>query len=102
MRAGPAGGASRGRRTPLSSGLLLLLATFFVLVALGCQNVTVVGGDYRFVLSVASVGMVLADVCCFVVFRRGGVLRAAAVVLALPSLFIVLDTLRRVAGVVLW
>jgi hypothetical protein len=39
--------------------------------------------------------MIVADACCAVVFFRGGRLRRVALVVALPTAFIVWDILRR-------
>jgi hypothetical protein len=64
-------------------------------VALVYQNITVAGEDYRGELLIALAAMVVADLCCAVVFLRGGGLRWVAVVIALPSVLIVLDVLRR-------
>ncbi len=82
----------------VSSGALLSLAVICMAVALTCQNITLVSGDYRGVLLLALLGMVAADLCCFVVFARGGRSRWVAVALATPSLFIVADLLRRAAS----
>lgn len=76
------------------SGSLLSFAGFCMFVALVCQSITVVG-SYRGVLLVALVAMILADLCCIIVFFRRSGLRWLAVVVALPSLFIVWDFLRR-------
>jgi hypothetical protein len=43
--------------------------------------------------------MTLADACCAVVFRRGGSARWIAVIVALPSLWILGEFLRRAPGV---
>lgn len=66
-----------------------------MLLALLYQNVTVAGGNYRMELLLALGGMVIADLCCALVLLRGGKLRWAAAVIALPSLFIILDFMRR-------
>lgn len=79
----------------MRSGLLLVLAGFSMAVALACQNVTVAGGNYRHVLVTALGAMLVADACGVIVFRRGGRLRWVAATLALPSLFILWDLLRR-------
>ena len=79
----------------ISNGLLLSLAALCMTIALACSNVTLISGDYRGVLAVAFVGMVAADLCCAVVFARGGGARWVAVALAAPSLFIVADLARR-------
>jgi hypothetical protein len=67
-------------------------------VALVCQTITIGGGDYRVVLLVALGGMVVADVCCAVMIWRGDVVRLVPVVIALPSLYIVWEFLRRAPG----
>lgn len=79
----------------ISSQLLLVLAAFGMFVALACQNVTLASGKYASVLLIALGGTVFADVCCAIVFFRGGLLRWLAVLIALPTLFVVGDFLRR-------
>jgi hypothetical protein len=73
----------------------MIAATFFMTVAFGCQIITLANGDYRRVLCIALLGMVAADVCCWVVFSRRGRMRWAALAFAAPSLFIVCDFVRR-------
>jgi hypothetical protein len=68
-------------------------------VALICQNVTVAGGSYWGVLLVALGAMIVADLCCAIVFVRGGGLRWVAAAVASPSVFIVWDFLRRASHV---
>jgi hypothetical protein len=67
-------------------------------LALLFQYITVAGGRYHEVLLLALGGMAFADLCCAIVFLRGGGLRWAAVAIALPSVFIILDSLRRALG----
>jgi hypothetical protein len=83
----------------VQSGRLLMLAAMFMFVAILFQIVTIAGNDYRMVLLVAFVCMAVAVACCLAVFVRGGVLRWLAVVIALPSLFIIPDLMRRVLNV---
>lgn len=78
----------------ISSGWLLVAAGISMFIALVCQNITIVG-SYIGILLFALAAMIFADFCCAIIFIRGGRLRWAAVVLALPSLFIVWDFLRR-------
>ncbi len=80
----------------LQSGLLLFVATACMLFSLMCQNITIAGGNYGQVLLAGIVGMTAADICCVIVFIRGGALKWGALIIALPSLFIVWDFLRRV------
>jgi hypothetical protein len=82
-------------RMRLSSGSLLFIAAFCMLLALGFQSITLASQDYRGALLFAFLSMVLADVCCTLVFARGGRLRWAALALATPSCFILWDFLRR-------
>jgi hypothetical protein len=64
--------------------------------AVVADNVTLVSGDYRAVLSAVVVLMVLALGCLAAAFRRGGpVVRAVCVVFALPTFVIVIDLFRR-------
>lgn len=79
----------------LSSAMLLALAAAAMFVALFCQNITLASGDYRVVLLIALCGSIFADVCCAIVFFRGGLLRWLAVLIALPTLFVVVDFLWR-------
>jgi hypothetical protein len=82
-------------RRGFSTDRLLVVAAFSMAVALFCANVTVAGGDYRLVLLVALGGMVVADICCAVMIWRGDMVRLVPVVIALPSLYILCDFLRR-------
>jgi hypothetical protein len=83
-----------------ASGALLSFAGLCMAFALVCQNITVAEpGSYRGVLLVALTAMILADLCCTVVFVRGGGLRWLAAAVASPSVFIVWDFLRRASYV---
>ena len=79
----------------LPTGLLLRVAAFCMIAAGACLNVSLASGDYRGVQLAAFVGMVVADVCCAVVWQRGGRSRWIAAAFALPSLFVVWDLFRR-------
>ena len=78
-----------------ASGTLLWFAGFWMAFALIFQNVTIAGNNYRGVLLAALGAMIVADVCCTVVFVRGGGLRWVAAAVASPSVFILWDFLRR-------
>ena len=78
-----------------TSSMLLAVAAACMTLALFCQNVDLVSQDYRGVLLAALVCMAISDGCCAVVFRRGGNVRWASAIIASPSLFIILDFLRR-------
>jgi hypothetical protein len=74
----------------MSFGVLLML------IAFACSNVTLARGDYAGVLIAAMICGVIALVCLSVPFVRGPIgWRVAAVLFALPMLFIVSDFLRR-------
>lgn len=79
----------------LFSTLLLVSASFCMLLALLFQTVTLATGDYRPILITSLALMVVADVCCLVVYLRGGRARLVAALIPAPSLFIVLDFLLR-------
>ena len=76
----------------------LLAGYIAVVVALCFQNITVVG-DYLPVLLLALVFTVIADLCLFQAFRRGGALvRWASGLGILPTLIVVVDVLSRLAS----
>jgi hypothetical protein len=79
----------------IPSRWLLFVAAVTMLQAVGNLFITVASGNYREILLTSLVGMVVADVCYAVVFFRGGWLRWGAMALALPSLFIIWDVVRR-------
>ncbi len=79
----------------MSSGILLTLAALGMLIALICETVTLAGQDYRTLLLIAVAAMGIADFLCGVVFLRAGRARWLAFMIALPSLFIAWDFLRR-------
>ena len=83
------------RRSPWTWVLLL---TGFPLLVIGVflQSVTVVSTSYGTVLLTALGFTALADICFVLAFRRGGIIsKAVAVVLLLPTLFVVSDFARR-------
>lgn len=82
----------------LSDNVLLRIAAFSMVVALFFQNVTVASGDYRLALANGLAGMLVADGCCLVVWRRGGDLKWCMLAVVPPSAFIVFDFLGRAPG----
>lgn len=79
----------------LATGSLLALASVAMLTSVISQNVTVAGGQYRGVFFISIAALVAAGCCCWAVFRRGGRARWVALLIALPSVLVVLDWLRR-------
>jgi hypothetical protein len=86
---------NEGKTMRIPSSLLLELAAFSMLIALACQNITLASQDYRVILLVALGCTCVADVCCAIVLVRGGPACCIALAIALPTLFIVWDFLRR-------
>jgi hypothetical protein len=82
-------------RKNLANARLLAVAGVSMMAALVCQNMTLTSQDYRGVLLAVVVCTGIALACCAPVFRRGGVARWGAVIIALPSIFIIFDLLRR-------
>jgi hypothetical protein len=83
-------------RFRLSNLIATSLGLMLMLVAFACSNVTLARGSYAGVLITAMICGVLALVCFALPFVRGPIgWRVAAVVFALPMLFIVSDFLRR-------
>lgn len=82
----------------VSTPMLLAVSATCMAVALTCQNITLVGGNYRGILTVALGCMAISDGCCAAVFRRGGSARWAALPVSVPSVFIFIDFLRRFPG----
>ena len=81
----------------VSSGALLMLGALAMLIALGCQNITLASNDYRILLLLALACMTIADLCFAVVAHRGDIiLRSIALLMASSSLFIIWDFLRRI------
>jgi hypothetical protein len=79
-----------------SARALAAIGAVLMTSALIADNVTLVNGDYRVILSAAVVLMVVAIGCLAAAFRRGGaVLRAVCVVLAMPACAIIIDLFRR-------
>jgi hypothetical protein len=75
---------------------MLSLAALLMLVSLASDSVTLVSQDYRAVLATALATMILADILCVPSLLRRGRERWFAVLIALPSLFILWDVARRV------
>jgi hypothetical protein len=76
----------------------LLAGYTAMVVALCFQNITVVG-DYLPVLLLALVFTVIADLCLFQAFHRGGTfVRWASGLGILPTLIVVVDVLSRLAS----
>ena len=86
-------------RVPISSGMLLIVAAWLMAAALFGQTITLTSGDYRAILLASLAAMGAADALCAVVFFRGGRLRWVAVAIALPTVFLVADFLRRAPAV---
>lgn len=67
-----------------------------MLVSLACSQITLTSQDYRGILLTALTCAALAIACLAIPFVRGGRgWRAAAVILALPALFVLEDVVRR-------
>lgn len=73
----------------------LSLATSMMVVSLASENVTLLSQDYRALLATAFATMLLADILCVPSLRRRGLERCIAVLIVLPSLFILWDFARR-------
>lgn len=89
----------------ITSFILLCIAAICVVVAVFCATVTLAGGSYQMFLIVALVAMIIANCICVVVFLRAGLVRWIAVMIALPSLFVICELLRRhptIIGITLW
>jgi hypothetical protein len=74
---------------------MLSVAALLMLVSLASENVTLVSQDYRAVLAGALATMIVADLLCVPSILRRGRERWIAVLIALPSLFILWDFARR-------
>jgi hypothetical protein len=74
---------------------MLSVAALLMLVSLASENVTLVSQDYRAVLARALATMIVADLLCVPSILRRGRERWIAVLIALPSLFILWDFARR-------
>ena len=77
------------------SNSLLAVAGVFMLASLFYENVDLSSQDYRGVLLKALVAMMVADLLCLHHLFRGGGARRVAVLIALPSLFVLWDLARR-------
>jgi hypothetical protein len=74
----------------------LAVAAFLILVAVIYDGITLANGDYRRVLLEALICVAIADIICIYQFVvRRGPARWIAVLIALPSCFVVSDALRR-------
>lgn len=83
-------------RAPASHVPLLALALLLQLLALVLQTLTLASGGYGGVLSAAMALTCLADACLLPTLRRGGPWsRGVALLLFLPTLLIVADSIRR-------
>lgn len=79
-----------------TSPSLLTVAALFMTVAIVCPFIDLASQDYRGVLLIGLGATTVAVGCCAGAFARGSaVARWSAVMIALPSLFIVWDFLRR-------
>ena len=77
-------------------GWVLGIGVVLMLLALILQTITLVNHDYRTVLILALVLTVAADFCFVGAFLRGSfALRCIAVLLMLPTAFVIIDFLRR-------
>ncbi len=74
--------------------VLLVIAALLMLVSLIYENITTTG-DYQAALLTALAAMTIADVICVQQFLRRGRARWIAILIALPSLFVVWDFARR-------
>jgi hypothetical protein len=82
-------------------GVILGYAGLLMVLALGCQNKSVASGNYVPILLLAFGLMLLADGLCLVAYQRGGLAQLAALVIAAPSFFIVVDCVYRLAAWIL-
>jgi hypothetical protein len=74
----------------------VLLGVLLMLIALACSTVTLARGSYGTMLLTAMICALLALICLAVPLIRGPIgWRVAAVIVALPMLFIVSDFVRR-------
>jgi hypothetical protein len=72
------------------------MGVLLMLIAFSCSNVTLTRGSYAGMLLTAMICGSLALVCVAIPFGRGPIgWRVAAVIFALPMLFMVSDFLRR-------
>jgi hypothetical protein len=83
----------RPRRIP--SLLLLLLAASTMLISLCAATVTIAGRGYWGAFVISSSALIAADRWCWIVFRRGEWARWIALLIALPSPFVILGWLPR-------
>ncbi|WP_146849220.1 hypothetical protein [Brevifollis gellanilyticus] len=86
----------------MSSKHMLVLPWVLLLqiTALACCTITLVGVSYADVLTAALVFTLLAAALLILPFRRGGkVMKIVSVIHALPTIYVVLEFLRRVPHV---
>jgi F0F1-type ATP synthase assembly protein I len=77
-------------------GWLFGVGVPLLIVALILQTITLASQDYRTVLIVALLLTLAADICFATAFIRGRIAaRCASVILMLPTLFVVVDFVRR-------
>jgi len=74
---------------------MLSLAALLMLVSLASESVTVVSQDYRALLATALATMIVADILCVPSLLSRGREHWIALLIALPSLFILWDFARR-------
>jgi|GEM_PF-6433284 hypothetical protein len=87
------------RHSQTLDSILLVVAVLLMLVSLFNENVTLATGDYRRALLTALVTMAIADLICLQDFLRRHRARWVAVLIALPSLFILWDFVARAPSV---
>lgn len=76
--------------------MLFLTGALFMFMSLGCTFVTIARGGYAGVLLFALIFLVLADACLLLAFLKSGrLIRSLSVIVALPTLWVVGDLLRR-------
>jgi hypothetical protein len=80
------------------ANLWLAVATILMLMSAVWDSITLVNGDYRRVLWEALVCIVVAEIICiFQFFARRGLARWWSALIALSSIFVVSDVLRRLS-----
>jgi len=86
----------------IPDGCMAVIAATSMLIALGLQNITLTTQDYRSILLSALGCMTIADILCTVMVFRGRWPRWVGLLIAAPSIFIVLDFLRRAPSTFGW
>ena len=82
-------------RSHTIGNFLLAIAALSMLVSLAYENVDISTGKYRGALLTSVMAMTIADLLCVPQFFRRGRTRWIAVLIALPSLFVLWDFTRR-------